>query len=144
MLCILKAILAWIVMSLIGTNLIGFFVRPLADSPRFVGGAADLESSGFVREEYRRTLIGGLILTCLELLMIVAYLFALFHFWNAWLALAGLILMIQRIPDLIWEIRTGLRVSRTIFPKGPVYLIARALWWGSLLLIWYSFSESTP
>jgi len=139
MLCILKAIIAWIILTLIGTNLIGFLVRGIACLLPFVNALIDPETDEVLRDAHRSTVIGGLTMTFLEILVIAAYLFSLFHFWNVWLALAGVTVMVLRIPDLIWEIRTGLRVTRTRFPKGPVYSIARALWWGSLLLIWYSF-----
>jgi len=83
-------------------------------------------------------------ITFLSILVTAAYLFSLFHFWNVWMAVAGVIVMVSRIPDLIWEIRTGDKVTRIRRPKGPVYIVASAFDWGSLLLIWYSLCERTP
>jgi hypothetical protein len=128
---------------LVGTNLIGLIVRNIVWSPPCVDaptpGVAEL-----LRCEVRRLVIANRAMIFLSILITAAYLFALFHFWNVWLAAAGVIVMVSRIPDLIWEIRTGNRVTRIRRPKGPVYLVASAFDWGSLLLIWYSLCERTP
>lgn len=76
-----------------------------------------------------------------------AYLFALYYFWNVWLAVAGVLIMVARIPDLIWEIKTDWKkgVTRTKRPKGPVYIVAGVLFFfGAPLLIWYSLCVKTP
>ena len=143
MLCILKAIVAWVVLMLVGTNLIGFIVRGIVWSPPSVDAPTDRVAELFRRESRRMGFVNGA-MTFLSILVTAAYLFALFHFWNVWLAVGGVIVMVSRIPDLIWEIRTGDRVTRTRRPKGPVYIVASAFDWGSLLLIWYSLCERTP
>ena len=83
-------------------------------------------------------------MTLLSILVTAAYLFALFHFWNVWLAVAGAIAMVARIPDLIWEIKVGDRASKKRRPSDPVYMIATAVHLGSILLNWYSLCQSSP
>jgi hypothetical protein len=145
MLYILKAIVASVVLMLVGTNLIGFIVRGIVEiwSRPSVDAPTDRVAE-LLRHEYRRMGVANWAMTSLSILVTAAYLFALFHFWNVWLAVAGVIVMVSRIPDLIWEIRTGDRVTRTRRPKGPVYIVASVFFWGSLLLIWYSLCERSP
>lgn len=143
MLCILKGIVASVVLMLVGTNLIGLIVRGTVWSPPSVVAPTDRVAELF-RHESRRMGVANGAMTFLSILVTATYLFALFHFWNVWLAVAGVIVMVSRIPDLIWEIRTGDRVTRTRRPKGPIYIVASTFFWGSLLLIWYSLCERTP
>jgi hypothetical protein len=46
--------------------------------------------------------------------------------------------MLARMPDLLWEIRTGQRVSGTNKPGGVVYTVAAGVYWLVLPLVWYS------
>jgi len=142
MICILEAIIAWVIMLLIGTNLIGFVVRGLLWSPPSIETTNDRVNE-LLRREILRALIGNVVLTLFSILLTAAFLFALFHFWNISLAAAAGIIMASRIPDLLWEIRNGRKVTRKVCPKGPVYVIALILDLGALVLVWYSLYELT-
>jgi hypothetical protein len=63
---------------------------------------------------------------------------ALYHFWNVSLAVAADMLMVARVPDLIWEIRTEEKVSAHNMPKGVVHFVGGLLIWLAFPLVWYS------
>lgn len=140
MLCILKTIAAWVILLLVGTNLTGLVVRGLFYSPPPVDAPPD-RVQDLLRRESSRMSFTNWIMTFGGVLITAAYLFALFHFWNRGLALAGAIIMASRIPDLIWEIRTGRKPTRKDRPKGPVYFLASTILWASLGLVWYSLCK---
>ena len=47
----------------------------------------------------------------------IAYFFALYHYWNIGIMTAGLILMFTRLPDLLFEIKNGVKINATNMPK---------------------------
>ena len=141
MLCILKAIFAWVAMLLVSTNLIGFVVRGLWWTPPTVEASTDRLRECIARD-VRRMTIANAIITLLSIVVAAAYLYALFHFWNGALAAAAVLLMLARAPDLFWEIRTGRKVARSDMPKGTVYSAAPLFCFGALPLIWYALCKS--
>jgi hypothetical protein len=83
-------------------------------------------------------------MTLLFLVLTVAYFFALYHFWNIGLAVSAGLVMVSRLPDLLWEIRTGKKVSKASMPKGTACIVATVLMWLALPLTWYSLCKWTP
>jgi len=152
MFCILKAIFAWVIMLVVGTNLIGLVVRGLLWTARNVDelcneepeiGPTDRVREVLARESRRMTVVNK-ILTSLDIVLAAGYLYALFYFWNVGLAAAGVILMASRLPSLMREIRTGRKVTRGDMPRGAAYVAVILVLWGTLLLIWYSLCKWTP
>ena len=129
-LCILKSIVVWLIFMFVGTNLVGFVVRGFLQPLRVEGE--------HLRRFSQRLRSADLALTFSSAVAIAAYLFALFHFWNIALAVVAALLMIGRVPDLIWEIRTGLKITRRTRPKGFIALLTTIEPWLSLLLVWYA------
>src|SRR5690606_38677029 len=111
MLGVLKAIVAWAVLWIVCMNVIGFVVRGLFFRPPAFD--APTERVAIVLEnESRRMRARNRVLTTIGLLVAVILIWSLYHFWNIWLAAAGLLIMVARLPDLIWEIRNGRKVTR--------------------------------
>ena len=136
-LCILKSIAAWAILTFVGTNLIGFVVRGILWS-RSSPEAPDESVADFFRHETRRMGVANGAMTVLSILVTAAYLFAVFHFWNVWLAVAASVSMATRLPDLVWKIRSGERHMRQSAPKGPLYVAATFVMLATWPLIWYS------
>jgi hypothetical protein len=67
-----------------------------------------------------------------------SFLFALSHYWNVGLAIAAGMLMLARLPDLFWEIRNGRPQSIHELPKTGIHLVATALTWLAIPVLWYS------
>jgi hypothetical protein len=141
MLCILKSIVAWAVLVLVGMNLTGLIVRGLVWAPPDAE-APNEPVAEILRDESRRLRVAKWVMTILSVLATAAYLVALFHFWNVWLAVAAFVLMATRLPDLVWELRTGARMTRQTVPHGPVYYTATGIMFGTLPLVWYSLCKT--
>lgn len=137
-LCILKAVVAWVILMLVGSNLIGFIVRGLLWSPPPIDSPSDSPVHEVLSGASKRMSVGNAVITFISIILAGAYLFALFYFWNVLLTAAGILLMASRLPDLLWEIRTGEKVGRQSRPKGIIYIFATIILWVSLPLIWYA------
>lgn len=111
-LTILEAIVGWFILMLIGTNLVGFF------------------SAGLIRKN-----IGlSFFVTALGLL----YLVLLLKFLNIGVVIAATMLMVSRIPDLLWENRYGQKIDKRNKPKGLQYSLATLIMWAALPVLWWS------
>ncbi len=85
MLCILKAIFAWVIMSFASINLIALVVRgPSWTAPNDIRRLAEDAPTDRVREvlrrESRRMTIAVIIMTSLGIVLAAAYIDALFYF----------------------------------------------------------------
>lgn len=135
MLCLVKAVVGWVILMLVGTNLTGFIVRGIVPPP-----AAREEKNRmthpFVQEmmdQHRRANVG---VTILFAALSLVYLYALLRFWNIGVVAAAVMLMLARLPDLLWEIRTGQKVTTRFAPKGSGGILAKLMSWGALPVLW--------
>jgi hypothetical protein len=83
-----------------------------------VDAPADDRVAELLAREIRRARVGNVVMTSLFLLFMFAYLVALFYFFGLGVVLAACATMASRLPDLLWEIRTGDRVTRQNAPWG--------------------------
>jgi hypothetical protein len=51
---------------------------------------------------------------------------------------AGLILMFSRLPDLLFEMKNGVKINATNMPKKTIDVVLNILSLLALPLIWYS------
>ena len=135
---IVKTIVAWFIIMLISVNLLGYVVRGLLWSPT----SMEEEVAKIVfkdmpnREPMTPTF--NFVMTLVAFVFTVAWFFALYHFWNIGLAAAAGIIMLSRLPDLLWEIKHGVKVTKNTGPSsgylfGLVTLLSYALIWNLLL-----------
>lgn len=143
MFCLIKAILTWVILLIVGTNLVGFVARGVFWSSPPVDAPTNRVRE-VLAQESRRMHATNVAMTLLFLVLTVAYFFALYHFWNIGLAVSAGLVMVSRLPDLLWEIRTGKKVSKASMPKGTAYIVATVLMWLALPLTWYSLCKWTP
>jgi hypothetical protein len=129
-----KGLVAFFVLMFIGTNLIGMavggFVHPIhrhtSDDPFISKEVAKSRLSAYAASLFFSVLVG-------------VYLVATWRYINPDAAVAAAMLMLSRVPDLLWEIRTGERITTAGRPKGVVHVVATALTWLALPLLWLSF-----
>ena len=140
MLCILKALFAWALLVFLSMNLFGFVVRGLFWSPPQLDAPTDRVRE-IIDSECRRMSAANIGMTLLSIAGAGAYLFILNRFWGLGLAAAGFILMLTRLPDLLWEIRTGTRINSQNAPRGVLFVGATVAMWATLPLIWYSLCK---
>lgn len=81
---IVKALIAWLVITFIGTNLVGMVGRGFFEKP---------------------LVSGNHIVTLISTLATIAVCFYLYHWWGVLFLVAIILVMISRIPDLYWEVR---------------------------------------
>lgn len=121
-LCIIVSIVVYIILMLIGTNLLGMIVRGI-NKPSYLRETMDY------------------ILSIIFLIISIGYLYALYYFWNFGLLAAGLILILVRLPDLLYEMKTGEKMNQSNMAKGPVAIWLNILAWLVLPLVWYSLCQ---
>jgi hypothetical protein len=138
LICILKSIVASVILMLVGTNLIGFIVRGLVGSPPPIETEPGSPAYEVIAGEAKRISAANSALTIIGVVVTAAYFFLLFYFWNALFAIAAGLSMVARIPDLLWEIRIGRRAVRGSRPEGGIYLVGTILPWLTLVLVWYA------
>ena len=139
MICILKAIFAWMLLMVISINLISVFIRGFFPAKFPLSGLA---VDGIIQSEVNRLRMADHAMTLLAFVAICTYLFAMFYFWNIGLAGTAAVIMLLHIPDLLWDIRTGRksfeRVQREKMPKSLVNNAATVLTFLTPALVWYS------
>lgn len=98
---------AWLILILIGTNLIGMLVRGLALTAEmkkiFAKGSSAFRkvvAEFYKPSEEKRTNI-------IALVLIIIFLGVLYYFWNIGVVVAAVLIMAARIPDLLWEMKHG-------------------------------------
>lgn len=124
---IIAAILGYIILMLVSVNVVGGIVRGL------VSGNPD---NAVVTENISES--KSIVTTVIFSLICIVFLYALFHFWNIGVVLAAVMLMISRIPDLLFEIRTGQKITQSNMPKRPIDVMFNIIGWLALLVLWYS------
>lgn len=140
LLSLIYAVGAWVALMLIGTNLVGFVVRGLVAAPGMEQLEAGLDP--FVRREFAKYKRANVGVTLFFALLGVLYLYLLLRFWNLGVLAAAVMLMLSRLPDLLWEIRTGYKVTMVRLrsgaaPKGAMAIVATVMMWAALPLLWF-------
>ena len=136
---IVKTIVAWFIIMLISVNLLGYVVRGLLWSPTSMEEKVAKIVFKDMPNREPMTPTFNFVITLVAFVFTVAYFFALYHFWNIGLLAAAGIIMLSRLPDLLWEIKNGVKVTRTIGPKsGYLFALEFLL---SFPLIWYSLCK---
>lgn len=124
---ILVAIVGYFVLMFIGTNLIGVVV----------GGFVQPDQNGgeFSENIPKSKSISIAVIFCL---LIIAYLFALYHYFNIGVVAAAVMLLVSRIPDSIYETKTGKKITMQTMSKGLLDIICNIIGWLALPMLWYS------
>lgn len=74
-------------------------------------------------------------------MLIIGFLSMLYYFWNVGLVIAGIALMVSRVPDLIWEKKEGKMLELEDMTKPKFSLFTTLLSWASLPVVWYSIYQ---
>lgn len=128
---IMKTIAAYFVIAFLSTNLLGLFIRGIIPS-------IQKDSIGnLVEVDIKST--RSILITILSLVIIITYILLLCKYFNHGIALAAIIMMISRLPDLLAEMKTGDKKAYKKISKTPIGIITTAMAWSILPLIYYSF-----
>jgi hypothetical protein len=132
--CLIQAVVGWFVLMLVATNLIGFVVRGLVEQPVTAGA----DAPDFLQEEVAKANRMSTGVTLFFALVTVLYLYLLFHFWNVGVIVAAAMLMLSRLPDLLWELRTGRKITSSDAPRGVIAVLSTCLMWGAFPVLWFA------
>lgn len=132
--CLVKTVVSWVVLMLIGTNLIGMVVRGLVAAPE--GGFKEPLHPALCDEvsKYKRA---NVVVTAFSVLLGVLYFYLLLRFWNFGVVVIAAMLMLSRLPDLVWEIRTGEKATLKSRPRGTIGVLATIVMWAALPALYF-------
>ena len=132
---IIKVLVGFIILNLAGTNLIGLVVRSLVIYRQL----KNEENQGDVLREFiqtnNRSVLGTFILYCI---LTILYFLGLYHYWNSGVVIAAGMIMFSRLPDLLYEIRTGEKITLKEMPNAPIYILFNLISWAALPVLWFS------
>ncbi|KKQ07023.1 MAG: hypothetical protein US18_C0027G0016 [Parcubacteria group bacterium GW2011_GWB1_36_5] len=96
---IVKALIAWFVLTYLGTNLVGMIGRGFLEKPLDIN-----EHPDFLKNEVKKWNRAGKLTTVLSIVATVGISFFIYQWWGILFLIAIILVMISRIPDLYWEV----------------------------------------
>lgn len=132
---ILISVVFYFVLMYLSVNLLGLFVRGLFSNSEL--DRLKSEGSDFIKSEIKKSQRADMWINIIALILIVIYLYLLFHFWNIGVMAVAITLMAVRLPDLLWEIKHGKKIDTKLLPKNALFFITTFLTWGMLPVLYY-------
>lgn len=132
---IILTFLGWIVLLVVSTNLAGMLIRGLVMIADVENQISKMDeklkkvASEFYNPKVEREV------NYIALGLIIVYLSILFYFWNFGVVISALMIMIARIPDLLWEIKYD---RENIIKMPKIYMLTTLIMFGALPVLWYS------
>ena len=124
---ILVSVAAWLALMFLSTNLLGFFVRNAVSKSTAVRETED-QFRGAPNADKA---------SVVALMLLLIFLASLAYFGNYALSIAACMLLISRLPDLVFEMREGRSVTKNDMMRTAFPIISTLLAWASLPVIWY-------
>lgn len=134
---IIKVVLTWLIFLIVSTNLIGLIIRGL--KPRGEIDKLENEAHPIIKNEIEKYRTSGIVFSAIFGLLSLVILYFLYRYMNLGAVIAVILIMGARVPDLLWEIKTGMKATGNNQPKGLVYTLASGLTWLSLIVIYLSY-----
>lgn len=132
---ILISVVFYFILMYISVNLLGFLVRGLFTNPELE--RLKHEGQEFIKHEVEKSQRADKWINIIALVAIIAYFYALLHFWNIGVVVVAIMLMSSRLSDLLWEIKHGKKTDTKSMPKNASYYITTLLTWGALPALYY-------
>ena len=144
---ILITVIFYFILMYISVNLIGFFVRGLIVNPDL--DLLRLKEEGYGDEFIEKSLAmkykknepaakrSNIIMTTIALVLILIYFYLLSLFWNIGVTSIAGIFMLTRLPDLIWEIKNGKKLTPKNMPRNALYYITSLSTFAFLPVLYY-------
>ncbi|MDP3057298.1 MAG: hypothetical protein Q8N37_02120 [bacterium] len=138
---ILISIVFYFILMYLSINLLGLLARGFFTNPEIDKLKTETKHD-FIKEEIKKSERADKLLNVIAFLAIIGYLYATFHFWNIGVTAVALVLMLVRLPALLWEIKTGQHLNRVAsalsMPKNALYYITTFLTFAALPALYYS------
>lgn len=137
---ILILIVFYFILLHLSVNLLGLLVRGLFANSEIDKLKAETKHD-FIKEEIEKSERADKWLNVVAFLAIIGYLYVTFHFWNIGVTAVAIVLMLVRLPDLIWEIKTGQELNRVSsalsMPKNALHYITAFFTLAALPALYY-------
>lgn len=137
---ILISIVFYFVLMWLSINLLGLLVRGLFTNTELDKLKSETKHD-FIKEEIEKSERADKWINLIAFLGIIGYLYATFHFGNIGITAVAIVLMIVRLPDLIWEIKTGQQHNRVAsalsMPKNALHYITSFFTFAALPALYY-------
>jgi len=133
---ILITVVFYFILMFLSTNLLGLFVRSLFSNPE-IDRLQSETSSNILKDEIKKMQYAYKGINITALILIITYLYLLFHFWNIGVMAVAVIIMIGRLPDLVWEIKHGKKIDIKSAPNNVLTFITTFLIWAALPVLYY-------
>lgn len=136
------ATLGLFVSMYVATNLVGMIVRGFFRNTNLEEMKQNKDTHDFIKKEIAKDNKADNVTTVIFIIITIAFIYIVYQYTNYWVLTGVLLMMLSRVPDLVWEIKTGKKVTRNDGPTGGTYsltditmLIAfPVVWWG--IFIW--------
>jgi len=133
---ILIATVFFFVLMYLSVNLLGYFVRGVF-SPDY-DKLKQEQTLEFMKKEVGKIQRADKWITTIAFVLIITYFYLLFHFWSIGVVIAAVIIMVGRLPDLLWEIKHGKKTDPKLMKKNVLYFISAILPWLALPVLYFS------
>jgi len=137
---ILITIIFYFVLMFLSINLSGLLVRGFFTNPELNKLKAKT-TFDFIKKEIEKKERADKWLNLIAFLGIIGYLYATFRIWNIGVTAVAMVLMLVRLPSLLWEIKMGQELNRVAsalsMPKNVLYYITNFLTFAALPALYY-------
>lgn len=133
---VIFSLVFYFILMYLSVNLLGLLVRGLFTNPEM--DTLKENSHEFIKKEIEKSERADKWLNIIAFVLILAYFYALFHFWNIGVVACAVIVMIGRLPDLVWEIKHGKKTDPSQMKKDALYYLSAFLPWLGLPVLYFS------
>lgn len=121
----------------LSVNLLGFLVRGLFSNPEL--DELEKKSNNFVKDEIKKNRHINKVLNIISLILFIFYLYLLLKLGNIGVLLTAIIIMIGRLPDLLWEVKNRKRFNpNLVIKKNWWYYFSSFLPWIAFPILYFS------
>jgi len=96
------------------------------------------EAHPFIKEEIKKDARASTTLSIFFAIIGLILLLLLYKFLNIWAVVAVLLIVVARVPDLLWEIRNTGKAPKGSLPKGGIYNLTALISWAALPVLWWA------
>lgn len=145
----LLTIVGSFVIMILSTNLLGGVVRGFFENPalRNLQDNMNADNTGDIRPELKEIINEDIDrqkkashpVTLVFVLLTLLFFYGLYSLLGLIGVVAALLNMAGRLPDLLWEIRNGRKISTRDMPMGVLSIATTLILWAAFPLLWWAF-----
>ena len=130
------SVIFFFILMYLSVNILGFLVRGLFSNPELE--RLKQEGHEFIKNEIKKSEQTNNLINIIAVILFIAYLYTLFHFWNIGVMIAALVIMAGRLPNLLWDIKHGRKTDPKLMKKDFLFYLSSILPWVAFPVLYYS------